>query len=431
MSVQTRRNFFRQNIGTAMLAAAGSVPGLVRAQAPAAPAEPEASEVDVLHPPPKIEWEKLAEMEPPPGFEKPFGLAGAFAGAHGDTLIIAGGTNFPTGAPWTGGKRAWWSHIHVLKRAITPENTWKYAWVPSGAELPESLAYGASVSLKDGLLCIGGTEFTKLSKRCFLLRWNETSQTVESVDYPELPRPLANCAAVKLGDAVYVLGGQERLPRGRGTTTFLMLDLTKAGTPDFVWKELPGWDGPGRVSPVATAFLEGDVSGIYLCGGRDPDGSPDFLSDLHRFVPKKGWSILGDIATPNSHPCAIMAAPGFHVPPHHMVIVSGSDEELIRFLEKNDREIDLRGHAWASRLCTFNQELMRDHPGYTPRMLAYDAASGEWTDLGDFPGEACLSTPVVNWDGSIIIPGGETGPGRRSGAIWQATIRKKAAAVSE
>jgi hypothetical protein len=37
----------------------------------------------------------------------------------------------------------------------------------------------------------------------------------------------------------------------------------------------------------------------------------------------------------------------------------------------------------------------------------------------------------VNWDGQIVIPGGETGPGRRSPEIWMGTIRKKPAAVIE
>jgi N-acetylneuraminic acid mutarotase len=63
--------------------------------------------------------------------------------------------------------------------------------------------------------------------------------------------------------------------------------------------------------------------------------------------------------------------------------------------------------------------------------MAYDAEVGEWSSIGNFPGKACLTTPSVNWDGAIIVPGGETGPGKRSPLIWQATVRKKAAVVEE
>ena len=42
-----------------------------------------------------------------------------------------------------------------------------------------------------------------------------------------------------------------------------------------------------------------------------------------------------------------------------------------------------------------------------------------------------LTNPAVNWESQIIIPGGETGPGRRSGEIWAATVRKKPIIIEE
>ena len=42
----------------------------------------------------KLEWKSLPDL--PGGF----GVAGPFAGTHTDTLIIAGGANFPNGVPW-------------------------------------------------------------------------------------------------------------------------------------------------------------------------------------------------------------------------------------------------------------------------------------------------------------------------------------------
>ena len=61
---------------------------------------------DTIHIPPKIEWEKIAELPPRAGEQKNPGLAGVFAGAQEDVFIIAGGTNYPKGRPWTGAPRA-------------------------------------------------------------------------------------------------------------------------------------------------------------------------------------------------------------------------------------------------------------------------------------------------------------------------------------
>ena len=38
---------------------------------------------------------------------------------------------------------------------------------------------------------------------------------------------------------------------------------------------------------------------------------------------------------------------------------------------------------------------------------------------------------AVNWGSQVIIPGGETGPGKRTPVIWAATIRKKPIVVEE
>lgn len=392
---------------------------------------PVAAEGDQIHPPPQIDWVSIAELPSKPGMTKPIGLAGAFAGAQGDVLMIAGGTNYPAGEPWEGAKKEWLPDIYVLQRRITADQKMGYNWIPAGAELPHKLAYGSSAPLDDGVLCIGGAEDNKVTDACFAMKWNAAATKVEFEDYPKLPKPLAATAAVRVGSKVYVMGGAELLPGGRASNSFYALDLSKKGdAAAFVWQTLPSWDGPGRIFPMAAASLENGVEGIYLCGGRDPGSDPDFLTDLHKYTPaKKEWSILGDIVDPRGHPSSVMAAPAFHVAPHHLVIVSGTDEELVKMLENNGRKIDAVDATEEAARKKFNQLLLQNYPGYTRTVMAYDAQIGEWTSIGNFPGPACLTNPAVNWDGAIIIPGGETGPGTRSPTIWQATIRKKAEVV--
>src|SRR5687768_5098662 len=152
---------------------------------PAPPAH--TGEGDTIHIPPRIEWEKIAELPPRHGEEKNPGLAGVFAGTHGDVFIIAGGTNYPQGRPWTGAPRAVYSDIYVLERTPRPDGLPVFEWINAGADLPDAVSYGASVSLPDGVLCIGGATLSTVHDACFLLSWNSQERKVESSPFPRLP----------------------------------------------------------------------------------------------------------------------------------------------------------------------------------------------------------------------------------------------------
>ncbi len=394
---------------------------------PLAPSPP--PEADMIHPAPKVEWESIAALPPRPGFAKAEGLAGVFAGAQGDVLLIAGGTNYAGRSLAEGAARAWWDDIYVLQRRSQGESPASYAWLQPNNNLPRHLAYGASASLDEGVLCMGGAEVNEVSDACFLMRWDAEAKQVELENYPKLPQPLAGASALRLGQTVYLMGGTSQLQGGRATQSFLALDLTKKGDAKaFAWQVLPPWDGPARIFPSAAASLENGVECIYLCGGRDPGRDPDFLTDLHKYNPiKKDWAILGDIVDPHGHPSSVMAAPAFHVPPHHLIIVSGTDQELVKLLERNQRPAEGMDAAEIVARARYHKLLLEGYPGYSRSVMAYDAEVGEWSRLSNFPGQACLTNPTINWDGAIVIPGGETGPGQRSPLIWQATVQKKAA----
>ena len=106
----------------------------------------------------RLKWEAL------PDLPDTIGVAGPFAGTHNDTLIIAGGANFPDGVPWRptadGGTSAKVYHdtIHVVTKDSLNTIT------EAKARLPQVLGYGVSISTSDGLLCIGGEWRKRKSK---------------------------------------------------------------------------------------------------------------------------------------------------------------------------------------------------------------------------------------------------------------------------
>ncbi|HPK85378.1 MAG TPA: cyclically-permuted mutarotase family protein, partial [Bacteroidales bacterium] len=59
------------------------------------------------------EWTELAPLPPSsPGAIQP-GVAGPFTGLHGNTLILAGGANFPDTMPWHGGRKKYHNEIYL------------------------------------------------------------------------------------------------------------------------------------------------------------------------------------------------------------------------------------------------------------------------------------------------------------------------------
>ncbi len=403
---------------------------------PAPPAIPKSEAVgDTISPPPQIAWKEIAQLPAPAGFKEQPGLAGSYAGASGLFLIIAGGANFlpdqsPDSAP-----RAYWNTIYVLEKIRSEDGDHKYAWHPAGLELPRAIAYGASVNIEDGLLCIGGRTVEQCLSDCFVLRWNADLEKVEMEEFPKLPVPLAHMACAKIGDTIYVLGGRESVT-GRPTHDFFALDLKQRNSPSgFLWQRLAPWDGSPRLNALASSGTDGETESLYLCGGRNPGGADgeDFLTDLHRFDPiKKSWSVLGNALDPAGKAATLMGAPTFFVPPHHLVLVGGTDEKLTTLIEENSyRQTakDTTDPKEAADRNKLTQLIIKNYPGYSRNVMAFDIVASEWSFIGHFPSRPPVSTTVVPWDGNYVIPGGETGPGQRTPTIWQASVMKKARIV--
>ena len=108
----------------------------------------------------------------------PEGLAGAFGGYAQGVTLVAGGVNFP-GARANADAGRWYAHQGLSKiwhDAIyaLQDGTWQ----PAG-HLPEGLAYGASLSLPEGLVILGGERADlSASDRIHLLRWDATQARV-------------------------------------------------------------------------------------------------------------------------------------------------------------------------------------------------------------------------------------------------------------
>lgn len=306
------------------------------------------------------------------------GFAGSFAGASHGALLVAGGANFPLRRPWEGGTKAWHDDVFVLE---APGAGWKAA-----GKLPHPLAYGVSVTHRDGVVCVGGSDASRHHADAFRLEWKGGRLVTSGL--PPLPVTLANCCGALVGEVLYVAGGQVGPDSLLASNRAWRMDLS-AATP--AWEEIepcPG-DGRGRMLAIATGF-DGSfwmVGGVELVEGKGPGAGRRYLADGYRYDPRGGWKRIGELPSP------VAAAPSpAPFDSTGLYLLGGDDGSQVGVAP--DR-----------------------HRGFSTRVLRYDAMRTRWHEVGELPAPRA-TVPCVPWDGSWVVPSGEVRPGVRSPEVW-------------
>lgn len=315
-----------------------------------------------------------------PALPDAHGFAGGFAGVSGDALLFAGGANFPAAPPWEGGEKAWHDRVFGLAPGAS-------AWREVG-RLPRPLAYGASVTLADGPLCIGGGDAARHHADTFQLVVR--GEALEVRPFPPLPVPLAYHAAARVDDLVYVVGGAAAPDATEASAALWRLDLAEI---DTGWVRLADLPAPGRILPVAAA-LDGRLvvlSGAALAAGGDGRPARTYLVDAWAFDTSAGWRTLAPL------PRAAVGAP-------------------------SPAPVDATGTLWVlggddGAHVGFEPRAL--HPGFTRDLLAFDAARDTWRPFAD-PAPtrpAAVTAPTASWAGAWYVLSGELRPGVRTPAV--------------
>ncbi|MFK8113273.1 MAG: kelch repeat-containing protein [Rubripirellula sp.] len=327
--------------------------------------------------PTQLNWSEL------PALPNALGVAGPFCGVHQDALIVAGGANFPK--PIWETNKVWHDTVHVLT-----EQNGSFRW-RTGGELPTPIAYGAAVSLDEGVLCMGGNDGNDTFDRVFLLKLDRTSRQIAIENWPSLPLPCAYGSATRIGDVVYLAGGQSGNALDTAMNNLWALDLSKRSSPNtFQWQELEPIPGPSRAFNLTIAVEDS----VFVVSGRHQDQEQiQFLRDLWRYTPAtKSWKRLSDA------PQCVMAGTGV-ASANAIVVLGGADGSLFH---KTD-------------------QLKDDHPGFPRQSWTYDVAADAWRTLGPTPANHVTTVPVA-WKDAIIIPSGEVRPRVRSPKIWRVDL---------
>lgn len=353
----------------------------------------------------KLHWSVAAHLPDNEKLGKQPGLAGAFAGYIKNKLIIAGGANFPDSMPWQGGKKIYWNDIYVLNIGKKEKYTWDNA---AGIKLKESTAYGASVTIHDGIVCIGGENENGISKKVFLIHAENPENKIEFIDLPELPLPLTNLSAVAVGSIVYIAGGETT---NGVSNRFFRLDVNKY---EHDWIELASI--PVELSHAAMVIqFKGITPYLYLAGGRkkNANGISEFYSSLFEYdIEKNKW------ANKKSMPYPVSAGLGISTGKNKILFLGGDKGEIFHKVEIILAAINAeKDELKKQQLVQQKNQLQINHPGFNKEILEYDVLKDEWRSAGQVSVEMPATTIVVATDHKFYIPSGEVKAGVRTKQI--------------
>lgn len=325
----------------------------------------------------------LTPLPPLPDKE---GWAGMYGGVSNGILFCMGGANFPDKRPWEGGKKKWYDNIYMLQHGKV--------WVKLEEKLPFPLAYGVSISYKENMIIIGGSNEIQHSDKVIGYKWN--GKNLQILNYPDLPIPLANMAGTLVDNLAIIAGGSSS-PTGPALAKCYALDLEniKGG-----WFELPSWLGRERVMPVC-AVHNGK---FYLFSGETVSISArnkqfrHILQDAYRLtlVQSNGkWTGSWEELAPMPKGISAGGSPLPVLKNGTMVIWGGVD--ALAALHKDPGS----------------------HPGISKEMLLYYPDTDSWEYAGneeDIPARVTL--PVIYWNNQWVYISGEIKSGIRTNTVY-------------
>jgi len=373
----------------------------------------------------EFNWAESIELPPGLGQDIQHGLASPFAGRSGDVIIVAGGCNFPTIPVRDGGLKKYYNDAFVLV-----QKNGKSEWL-TGFKIPNETAYGASVSLPEGVLCIGGNNNVDLHKNVYLLKWNSKTLEIEIEDWPDLPFPVTQMGAALINETIYLAGGNVA---GKLKNTFLSLDIAKKGTKEFHWETLTDFPGPARLQPVVVSQNAAEAKNLYVFSGSSfPDNQykPSVTTDGLEFDTTTGkWTKTGVVVPKDYEPFSLHGASGFPLGMNHIMFVGGVNHDRFSKAWQKERDgklaLEKGDTAAVNQFGSWKKEYLSHEPAwykFNKEVLVYHTLTKSWTVGDEYPFPAPAGAKIVPWKEGWLIINGETMPGIRSAKVYYGELK--------
>lgn len=358
-----------------------------------------------------LSWKLEANLPSEDNMHLGLGVAGPVTGYSNNVLIIAGGANFPDSLPWKGGKKKYYNKVYVFKKLATQLKNFN-----TSIQLPFNIAYPANCSTEKGIVYAGGENESGLSKKVFLLNWNELKGQLAITNLPDLPEAITNASSDCIGDIIYVAGGETTSGVSR---KLYSLDLNKA---NMGWQTLS--DLPNPVShSVVVALNKAGKNMLYVAGGRckQANGISDIYDQLFIYdISSNSWT------RGKSLPYAICAGTGTAVAGKGIIVFGGDRGEVFHKVEMLNALLQKEVlEDEKKKIIVEKNKLLSTHPGFSKEILFYDFSKDVWSRIGNIPFKTPVTTSAIACNDIVFIPSGEIRAGVRTPAILSVKLSAK------
>ena len=318
------------------------------------------------------------------------GVSAPFAGVVGDKIVVVGGCNFPDTPAAEGGVKQFYGNVYTFEGE---------KWKLQTLTVP-SIAYGVSVQVPEGLVCIGGAGAEGATSAVYLL--TETDGVLHATPLPALPEAKSEAAGAYDGTYIYVAGGE--------TNSAYRLKYPGGE----VWETLAPLPGRVRKQPAGVVQSAALTKNFYLFGGFAPATESDTAyvhSDgLYYDAKTNTWCPTAPVVIEGKE-CAIVGASAVSSGIAHVAVLGGVNKEVFtRALNHPEEGYLTHAPEWYQ----FNQEI-----------FLYHTITDAWVSEAKSEKLARAGAAFVPYNGEWYIIGGETKPGIRSAEVTAVTMEQR------
>ena len=334
----------------------------------------------------QVKFNALAPLEVSAGQ----GVSAPFAGVVGDKIVVVGGCNFPDTPAAEGGAKQFYDTIYTFDGG---------KWNLDSLSVP-AVAYGVSVQVPEGLVCIGGAGAEGATSAVYLL--TETDGVLQATPLPALPEAKSEAAGAYDGTYIYVAGGE----------TNSAYRLKYPGSD--IWETLAPLPGRVRKQPAGVVQSAALTKNFYLFGGFAPATESDTAyvhSDgLYYDAKTNTWCPTAPVIIEGKE-CAIVGASAVSSGISHVAVLGGVNKDVFTRALNHPEEGYLTHPAdWYQ----FNQEI-----------YLYHTITDAWVSEAKSEKLARAGVAFVPFNGDWYIIGGETKPGIRSAEVTTVTMEQR------
>jgi sialate O-acetylesterase len=312
------------------------------------------------------------------------GTSASFAGTADGCLIVAGGCNFPDVPAAEGGKKKYYQGIYAARITDKPTLDWKLV-----GQLPAACAYGVSIQLADGLLCIGGNNWDGSLAQVLKIQLSEGRATIQKL--PELPVAMDNFTGSTNGKEVSVYDGEY----------LFTMDLQH---PENGWAQVSTCDNEKLGQPVS-GYIKDD---FHVWGGSTAKTACKEAT-LHiegvRF--NQGQTAVPAPTDDTNQPIFLGGGAAINLTDSTLLAIGGVNKDVF---------LDAVNHPKPGYMT---------HPiewyQFNPVVSLYDGTN--WRILGKSQITARAGATLAKFGDKVYIIGGELKPGVRTPEIFCMTFR--------